>query len=141
MSKLIDIQPKPLSLNDIILNVCDTALSDIKSSEDFDMVLQELVQWGYIKQPQHRLFESGFLQQEENRYMITSKGVLAFRLQIISPIKKMCDDDIEIKEHLNKIKKILRDENDVVKRVIAECLNNAVLITELVKAITSMMGS
>ncbi len=142
MSKLIDIQPKSLSLNDIIINICPSAISSIKSTEDFDRILNELVKWGYIKQPQRGFFDSQLSQEEEeSQYKITSKGVLAFRLQITEPIIKICDKDIKGKKHLNTIKKILQDGDNIIKQVIIECLKDAVLVIELIKVLGNAVGS
>ena len=141
MSKLIDVQPKPVSLNDIILNLCESALSDIKTSSDFSMILIELEKGGYIKKPGRNRHIDMFQTEPEDSYMITSKGVLEFRLQIIKPIIRICDENLEVKEHLIKIKKMLSDNiNNIGKYIITLCLNNAVSIVELVKELSRIMG-
>ena len=132
MSKLIDKRSGSISVKDLIYELCDSALTDVQNAEDFNAVLSELNDCGYIKKPMDNLL-TGFA-KTEIRYEITEDGMFAFRLQIMRPISKICDEDIKVKEHLNEFKETLQhNRNNLLIEAIAFCLKNAAFFIEFVK--------
>lgn len=136
MSKLVDKRSVSVSVKDMIYDLCDSALSYIKSENDLNKILRQLYNCNYIKKSPANMLAGG-LPITDDAYVLTEKGMLAFRLQIMRPIVKACDEDVKVKEHLNAIKKTLQSNKiNIAKNIIELCLQNAVLIVEFVKCVS-----
>lgn len=137
ISKLVDKRSGSVTVKDLIYNLCESALPYVKTEDNLISILTELDNCGHIKKPTYDMFTAAGLMPRENRYEITEKGIIAFRVQIMAPIIKARSENSKIAERFNVIKTLQRNKTDVMEDIITLCLQHAALIVEFIKYVNN----